>query len=752
MKSNQNSYGACRSKIVEAFKNWNIGLLSDTPSLSEAGICIEQILKACVLLIVPRTELEIEDFNITIYTLLKKKGYFDANHDLGSKTFGIKGCMDLIKGNKSNIVLPKDVDVFIYDINKIYNTHKHAIKKGDPISEEISSKLYYVVDWFFNLSDEPNWKKDFYEGIDIFIENFASRFAGKTADKIVEVFRKDNESIDNERKKQYEVERKREQVSADLLIKKRKYWIIAILSLFAAMSVVFLKQRKSYLNLKIQNGIESQYFDSTKNTYNVLLLKFDTLSESTTKRTHLETIIKGRLEELSEKDGLNLQVKFNSRYIVHTVKDADSLGRKFGANLVIWGDSYESDNQARLRYVNVTYLGDFIGPKTGETKTEAYKNLSEIKDGKLQRDVDCIIYWVTAFQEKERGNYKQAKMHFKQLESKGDTNGYLYSYLGLVSFGLIECNDAVFYYKKSIGKTPTSNSAAYLNLSSALSLCSNYNLNDRIYFEKALELNPNSADCETNYALFLNKNPNNLQEVTLHMIKALKIDSTNSRTHYAFATICLRQHHDTLKAKFHLENSCKYDPVSGEKAYTYATLLYVSKDFQRAKFYIERTIYLEPQNVLARAFYAKLLDEEFNDFSKAKYQYEIAINLDPNNIPILDGYAHVLQKLNLLDAAITVFQKALNIDPLNFQISVHYIELLINMNNLEMANTQFQIVLHNNPKNISVLNNYMNFLFFKMNDKIKAKEVYIKIITLYPNEETKEVDTLLGLKWGFNKK
>lgn len=720
MISNQNSYADCRSKIVEAYKNWNIGLLSDTISLSEAGICIEQILKACVLLIVPRTDLEIEDFNITIYTLLKKKNYFETNHDLGSKTFGIKGCIDLIKGNKSNIVLPKEVEVFIYDLNKIYNTHKHAIKKGDPISEEISAKLYYVVDWFFKTSEEPHWKKDFYEDVDVFIENFTSRFAGKTADKIVEGLRKDYARND--------IIIKNEDKIKKTIFNIRIYWVAGIICLFILAITILNRYKKSNIDHLVTTSEESPYFDTTKNSYNVLLLKFDTLNESTLKNTHIEETIKGRLIELGEIDNLNLQVKFNKDYIVTTVKKAEWLGKKFGADLVVWGDLYESDNQARLRYVNVNNFVNGILNKSGETQIETFKGLSEIKEGKLQKDIDYIIYWISALNVYNAGYYHRAISYFNKVEKINNTNKDLHFYLGNSYFNAGNFIKAQKHYEKAL-VLDSQFVLAHSNYGTLLSEKFNDFSGAKKQYELALSNDSNCFDVNYNYGLLLINHFQNPILAKYYFEKLLKLGQPRADLLIAYSQIMYTYFKDTILTKQLILKAIQLEPSYPDAYYSYGTFLF-SRDKNSAMSYFIKCIQLDSSYSLAFVKIA-LIYQQKNNFIAAEKYYQKALRIDSISADAHYFYSKFLYlKKDYTQARIHCIKVAEMLDK-NDNIISECAQFLYILKDIKEA-YKYSVKAYNINNNNFIANLNLAYIYIFYHELSKAKVFYIKAKKLQP--------------------
>jgi tetratricopeptide (TPR) repeat protein len=150
--------------------------------------------------------------------------------------------------------------------------------------------------------------------------------------------------------------------------------------------------------------------------FKILLLPFQPLDDCTIQDTHLEKTIQTRLLEMSENQGLGLQVLLDTNQLCP--KDFDAareIGTQMEADLVIWGDLYERCNlynQACLKYVVVNTAS--YGQK-GKSEIEAFKSLSEVMQGKLQRDVDYIIYWTLGLEASQKGECDKAALYFENI-------------------------------------------------------------------------------------------------------------------------------------------------------------------------------------------------------------------------------------------------------------------------------------------------------------------------------------------------
>ena len=205
-------------------------------------------------------------------------------------------------------------------------------------------------------------------------------------------------------------------------------------------------------------------FKRTENGYHILILPFAPLENCTNRDTEIEQALKKRLLEMSEARGLGLQVKYyQGAKCPHTYEEGREIGRLFKADLVIWGDYYEkctSDSlTACLKYALVQKAPVGVKEKGGGDKPEQL-DLEEVREGKLQKDIDFIIYWTLGLREFEQKKYMQAVGYFKVVEEIG--NGWLSFYLGYSQHKLWDLKEAINNYDKAIERGLETR-AVYLN-------------------------------------------------------------------------------------------------------------------------------------------------------------------------------------------------------------------------------------------------------------------------------------------------
>lgn len=172
-------------------------------------------------------------------------------------------------------------------------------------------------------------------------------------------------------------------------------------------------------------------------TFNVLILPFDALEKSHAREVHYERALQKRLMGLKEEEGLEIDVAYlDDEKQPISFEDGIQIGRKYKADLVIWGDYYEQGQadsmQASLRYALVDIELPNVKPR-GKSDILPVPTLTLISQGYLQQDVDYAIYWVLAHIQFKTRNYERALHYFKYVASNfGD------KFQGVVNFRLDE--------------------------------------------------------------------------------------------------------------------------------------------------------------------------------------------------------------------------------------------------------------------------------------------------------------------------
>ena len=409
-------------------------------------------------------------------------------------------------------------------------------------------------------------------------------------------------------------------------------------------------------------------FDTTAGSYNILLLPFQSLGKPQIGKAGIENTIITRLIDMNDKDKLNLQIKFDTIDHIHGYAQAEALGKKLHAHLAIWGDFYENDkseNEACLKFINISSKNLVLGGKEkGDSGIEKMISLSEVMQGKLQKDVDYIIYWVAAFHASDKKDYMKALGFFVKIERTGNVTDQLFGVMAGYYF-ILECYDqSEMYYEKAI-QLNSSDAIYHMNYAVLLLQRSKNKSKAKEEFERALQIDSNIVELQVDYANILYAEFGEKDKAKLHYQKALQIDSKNIMLRNNYATFLERLYDNYEDAIKYLNAQLKINSNDFDAQDYLAFLLATkTKDSLGAKEHYEMAIKINPNNAPSHLNYANLLFLKFNDSIGAKTNYESAIAINPKFAYAHFNYALLLmKKFRKLNEARNQYLIAIREDP-----------------------------------------------------------------------------------------
>lgn len=551
-----------KQKVIISYIEWLKGKGFDMKLLTSARTCIEHILKFSIIKKAKEKNLIVSKFDSGTYNDLRNAGYFSGN--LQPNQFTVYHCITFIKNTR---IFPDELLKYCEYINAKGNENVHnPIIAIDPVAIAIDKKLFEVVDWFFKNENESDWKQKFISPV---IDGFLNCIVEKNADKTQNIVTKEGakiiEALKNNHYEQYLkiasniLNSDKEEEKTKGLIEKIKrrsmYKKILVPTILFVLGLIIYHSfiKESFRSNKIYDH-SIKAFNTSKESYNVLLFPFEPLEKCTYKKTNIENAIISRLLELSERDNLNLRIKFDTLDCIHNYAEADSIGRILRANLVIWGDLFEhcsSESEACLKFVNILPRDSEVPTigNIGESRIEKFTSLSEVKEGKLQKNIDYIIYWIAAVRAYSKTKFSVALNHFIKIEKSGFSNSELYSYLASCYINLRSPYEARFYFEKAL-KIDSINNFLQSDYAGLLWYF-NDTLGAKKHYEIALKISPDNSDYHCLYANLLNDKFNDKEAAKQHYEMALKISPNNAQAHIEYGLLLKLKFNDNENGKSH---------------------------------------------------------------------------------------------------------------------------------------------------------------------------------------------------------
>ena len=506
---------------------------------------------------------------------------------------------------------------------------------------------------------------------------------------------------------------KKQRVKGIEILFREKIWkknSIFLLILLILFSIFFnpIKNRISnkFNKLKVKQEQVKIYncepFIKTKDNYNILILPFEPIEQCKYKITNIEKTIMARLYDLSLKDILNLQIKFDTLDCVHNSEEAEEIGKDLNADLVIWGDLYEhcsDSNEASLKFINLSYKNFNSDIYHGESGITKFASLSEIRRGKLQKDIDYIIYFIATTRAYYQKNYFSALKYFDKFVKMGHQsisllmcatlcyynsgdfkNTLEYSkilinlcperselhifYAYMLAYHFNEYSTAKTQYELAIKLNPSS-SDAYRHYAILLEDKFKNNKEAERYYKYAIEKDSKSFENHIKYAIFLNNKINDYENAKTQYEKALEIEPYSCLAHYKYGMLMEQNFGNSDIAELHYKKALEINPNSAETHFAYFTMfIYKYNDLLSAKMHIEKAITIDSNFVSALLVYANFIYENYNDTNNAKKYYEKALKIEPNNSVLNFQFSKFLLKTSIdIKRAKILYNKALKINP-----------------------------------------------------------------------------------------
>lgn len=530
------------------------------------------------------------------------------------------------------------------------------------------------------------------------------------------------------------------------------FYFISCLVVIASFYIYYIKPIVDNFSINNSLNTDSEPFQKSKNSYNVLILPFELREDCTFKNTYLEQTIRDRLINLSEKDKINLNVRFDTTQACPlTFSEGKEIGHNYNADLVLWGDFYEqcyTDTvKACLKYV-VLREANLNIENVGETGIQKIASMADITEGYLQKDIDYAIFWtlgLKAFQEKK---YDDAIKIFEKIKSRFSGNFIeLYYYLGFSYCRLRKhkkCEEEYSLALKIDLKNPNVNNAYAVLLKNI----NNDYKKARKHYEIALVGEPDNASILCNYATLLQTHFNEYEIARQYYEKSIKINSDYYLALHNYAFLLTNHLSNHVKAKEYFLRAIKSDSTFSLAYFNLGVLLENHlKDYSAAKFNYEKAIKYKTNDADYYFVYALLLQNHFDDFQSAKLNFMKALELKSYSSDIHSLYAVLLADyIHDYNLAIKHFKISISLDPkrpdnyANLAIILHH-----NLHQYNEAKRYYIQALELDSLHAGVHFNYSALLSKYFGDKVQAKKHYLKAVAIDSSFKNKEAEHVFNL-------
>lgn len=329
-------------------------------------------------------------------------------------------------------------------------------------------------------------------------------------------------------------------------------------------NIISIPKRDCFNNVIIEiNESQSILLDSTK--FSILILPFQLLKDCTSPPSAIEATISTRLNDMAEIDSLNLEAKFLNSGIgcSKTYNQVKEIGKKYNANLVVWGDLYgqcfsDSMNSC-LKYVIIDSPIKNID-KNGKTKITQHI-MSDIGRGELQYDVDYIIYYSLALWAGNKKDHKLAIKHCNKIIE--DVNSNSPSVLVTKGYHLYKIGDTLntqLCFEKAI-ELDSTKGGSYMNLAILYDDQKEYDLAEN-YFQKAIHFEPTNPQIHSNYGNF-HRGQKQYIKAELELLKSIALDSSHVAAYVGLGNLSLTKS-SQIEARNYYKKGLEINPYFKE--------------------------------------------------------------------------------------------------------------------------------------------------------------------------------------------
>ena len=167
-----------------------------------------------------------------------------------------------------------------------------------------------------------------------------------------------------------------------------------------------------------------------------------------------------------------------------------------------------------------------------------------------------------------------------------------------------------------------------------------------------LQLLPDSAELNGNYALFLKNTRKDYEQAENYYHKALELapNAADFNGNYALFLHNIRKDYD--QAEIYYRNALELAPNHAKTNSNYAFFLQkIRKDYEQAESYYHKALELNPNDATNTSNYANFLKEIRQDYAQAENYYRKALELAPNDVSNNGNYAGFLLALGKQEQA-----------------------------------------------------------------------------------------------------
>jgi tetratricopeptide (TPR) repeat protein len=323
------------------------------------------------------------------------------------------------------------------------------------------------------------------------------------------------------------------------------------------------------------------------------------------------------LKELHPHDGSVLFTESTIAYRAEKYRKAQKIVEKL---LTIVPDSYQAHNNLALLLFH--HAKDFAGAQ------QHYERALE-----LNPDYVTPYGPLAVIANKQQDYDRAKKLYERLLELSPDNNIAHYNLAGLLYENFNDNTGASYHFKRAIELGPEDFEARF-GYGTFLDTQLNDTGEARKQYEYALALKPDHVPSLNNLGLLLKDDHiKEYDQARSYFERALEIEPNSRKLHFNLAMLLMERFEEWGLVRHHLEAVITIEPNDVSAIAILGKVLTAPpiEEYTTARQQYERALELNPDFSIVHYELAELLKAEFQEYSQARYHFEQAIKLDPDN-------------------------------------------------------------------------------------------------------------------------
>lgn len=229
-----------------------------------------------------------------------------------------------------------------------------------------------------------------------------------------------------------------------------------------------------------QADINSIWESKDPDTFRLLITPFRAYSKKN--NYEYEKLLYDRFKKIIAEDSLNIDIEFKHKEIDTLISStqAKQVGKKYGADIVLWGDFLELNCNSKSKLcINYSLNENILTAKnfklnqlegsTGRMNLTTNQILA-LSNGYMQERIDNIIFWIIAISHFKAEEYDKSLIALQKIIREGECNYQFLLYAGMSSSYLNKVENSFDYFKSAINCALFDNAKKVLNINELVKL------------------------------------------------------------------------------------------------------------------------------------------------------------------------------------------------------------------------------------------------------------------------------------------